>query len=258
MGLKGSGGMSQEAVAGQRNYLEVLNILHEQLLPDLYMEVGVRNAGSLSLARGCAVGIDPLKQFTKELPATTLFYEMTSDDFFAAAKNSNIEEKVDLAFIDGMHLFEYALRDFINIEAYATPWTVVVLDDMCPNHPAQAARDRKTTVWTGDVWKLRDCLKRYRPDLVQILLDTWPSGLLLIIGLDPSNTALSDNYETILKEYVHNDLAVPEGVLRREGAMAPNNELIVSTCELIKTVRTSQEPQEQMHKLRKLLAWRGL
>ncbi|MCU1716482.1 hypothetical protein [Pseudomonas sp. 5P_3.1_Bac2] len=61
--------MSQEAVSGQRHYLEVLPMLHESLQPELYMEIGVRNAGSLKLATGCAVGIDPLKQFTQSLPA---------------------------------------------------------------------------------------------------------------------------------------------------------------------------------------------
>lgn len=250
--------MSQEAVNGQRHYLEVLQLLHERLRPDLYMEVGVRNANSLKLARGHAVGIDPVKQFTDVLPETTLFYEMTSDDFFEAAKRSSIEEKVELAFIDGMHLFEYALRDFINIERYATPWTVVVFDDICPNHPLQAARDRETTVWTGDVWKLRDCLKRYRPDLAQIVLDTFPSGLLLVMGLDPNNTALSDNYQKILQEYVETDVPLPESIVLRAGVMAPTNEMVDSVCGLAARVRTSPAPVQEMQKIRKLMGWRGL
>ena len=29
---------------------------------------------------------------------------------------------LDLVFIDGMHLFEYALRDFMNVERYCA-WT---------------------------------------------------------------------------------------------------------------------------------------
>lgn len=250
--------MSQEAVYGQRNYLEVLQMLHEHLRPDLYMEIGVRIAGSLKLAKGHAVGIDPVKQFNDVLPPTTLFYEMTSDDFFEAAKRSAIEEKVDLAFIDGMHLFEYALRDFINIERYTTPWTIVVFDDICPNHPLQAARDRQTTVWTGDVWKLRDCLKRYRPDLAQIVLDTWPSGLLLVMGLDPNNTTLSDNYDKIMQEYVESEVPLPDTVLRRTGVMAPTDEMVVSVCALAAKVRASATPVEEMHTLRKLLGWRGL
>ena len=30
---------------------------------------------------------------------------------------------------------------------------VVIFDDIFPNHPLQAERDRQTQVWTGDVWK---------------------------------------------------------------------------------------------------------
>ncbi|MET1078205.1 MAG: class I SAM-dependent methyltransferase [Pseudomonas sp.] len=251
--------MSLEAVKGQRHYLEVLQRLHVHLLPDLYMEIGVRNGGSLQLARGSAVGIDPKNQLTVTLPPSTLFYEMTSDDFFVAARQSDIKEKVDLAFIDGMHLFEYALRDFINIERYATPWTLVMFDDICPNHPLQAARDRQTTVWMGDVWKLRDCLKRYRPDLVQVVLDTSPSGLLLVMGLDPGNSVLSDNYAQILRDYVEGAaLQPPEAVLQREGVLPPSDELVKALCDLVITVRGAALPVEEMHKVRKLMEWRGL
>lgn len=250
--------MNQEAVNGERHYLEVLQLLHNSLKPELYMEIGVRNAGSLRLARGPAVGIDPLKQFDEELPESTLFYEMTSDDFFEAARRSEIREKVDFAFIDGMHLFEYALRDFINIEQYSTAGTVVVFDDIFPNHPLQAARNRQTQVWTGDVWKLRECLSRYRPELTQIPLNTWPSGLMVVIGLDPANTVLMENYEKIIQEYVETDLGVPETVIKRTGAVSPSNDIINSIYSLSKKIRLAHNPNEEIKKVRQLMKWVGL
>jgi hypothetical protein len=102
--------------------------------------------------------------------------------------------KVDFAFIDGMHLFEYALRDFANLERYCTPESVVVL------HPGVAARKRPKKGWTGDVWKLAVCLRRYRPDLQLSVLDIPASGLGIVRGLDPESNVLHSKRGEILRE----------------------------------------------------------
>ena len=49
--------------------------------------------------------------------------QSTSDDFFARPDAAEVLGGVplDLAFIDGMHQFEYALRDFMHLEHWATP-----------------------------------------------------------------------------------------------------------------------------------------
>ena len=41
---------------------------------------------------------------------------------------------MDLAFVDGMHLAEYALRDVLAVERFTLPTSVIVLDDMLPAH----------------------------------------------------------------------------------------------------------------------------
>ena len=48
---------------------------------------------------------------------------MTSDDFFASHDLAQVlgGRPVDLAYIDGMHQFEFALRDFMNLERYVGP-----------------------------------------------------------------------------------------------------------------------------------------
>ena len=70
----------------------------------------------------------------------------TSDDVFAGdnplAHFGGVP--VDLAFIDGMHLSEFALRDFINIEPFMADTGVIVIDDVLPRNGLEAARDRKT------------------------------------------------------------------------------------------------------------------
>jgi hypothetical protein len=247
-----------EICSGERHYYEALKLLHNNLKPDLYMEIGVRNAGSLKLANGPAIGIDPAKQFDIELPSTTLFFEMTSDNFFEEANLNGDAINVDFSFIDGMHLFEHALRDFINIEKLANPWSIIIFDDVCPNHPIQASRSRQTKVWTGDVWKIRDCLKRYRPDIIQIVLNTWPSGLLIVMGLDKTNTTLIDNYNKIINEYVNDDIEVTNNALKRLDAITPSDEVIISIANLANKIKTSSKPIEDMNSLRHLMQWKIL
>ncbi|MCP9889359.1 hypothetical protein KBY96_15695 [Cyanobium sp. ATX 6A2] len=89
---------------------------------------------------------------------------------------------------------EFALRDLINSERYMAPWGLVVIDDIYPCHPAQASRRRRTGAWTGDVWKLLPLLRSHRPDLTLLCLNAHTTGLLLIAGLDASNTLLSRVY----------------------------------------------------------------
>src|SRR3954454_3525075 len=166
-------------------YLEFLERLHAVLEPTTYLEIGVRHGDSLALARCPAVGVDPGYNLRVELgPNVTLFGE-TSDEFFRRRDAlAPLEDRpVALSFIDGMHLVEYALSDFIGVERRAH-WTgAVVFDDMLPRDHREASRDRKTRAWTGDVYKLSAIQSEWRPDLVQITVDTAPTGLLLVLGL---------------------------------------------------------------------------
>ena len=70
-----------EVISGRDNYLSVLGQFHAILAPELYLEIGVRNGGSLALARGHAVGVDPAFQITEPLAAETRMLRMTSDEF---------------------------------------------------------------------------------------------------------------------------------------------------------------------------------
>ncbi|KQS56095.1 hypothetical protein ASG17_08645 [Brevundimonas sp. Leaf363] len=200
--LKGSpqaverGTPEEEATKGDRPYRQALADLHGRLTPQRYIEVGVREGHSLALAECEAVGVDPFPQITVTLPTTARVVTMTSDDYFDVTPP---DQPFDLAFIDGMHLFEFALRDFMNLERRMSPYGMIVIDDILPNHAAQAERQRKTKVWTGDVWKLAACLAERRPDLTLTYLDTHPTGLLLITGLDPKTAVLWGLYNRLLK-----------------------------------------------------------
>ena len=135
-------------------------------------------------------------------------------------------EPVDLAFIDGMHLIEFALRDFINVERHSHPGGLVVLDDVFPPSPAEAARKRRTQVWTGDVFKIVDVLGRERADLGLLTVDTEPTGLMLVFRLDPGSERLADRYGAITSACVAPDpQRVPEDMLARLGAASPEEAL---------------------------------
>ncbi len=190
---------------------EFLRRVHGILSPRTYLEIGVNDGASLTLSRVPSIAIDPAFKVTKEISCDVQLARATSDDFFAAEKPTAHfgELPIDFAFIDGMHLFEFALRDFINVEKHSTWSTVVVFDDMLPRDVPEAARDRHTKYWAGDVYKLIPVLHRYRPDLKVIPLDTHPTGLLLVLGLDPTSTTLQDNYDEIIKDFVLADPQQP-------------------------------------------------
>jgi hypothetical protein len=114
----------------------------------------------------------------------------------------------------GVSISEYALRDFMNVERCSPPGAVVVFDDVFPNHPLQANRIRASQVWTGDVWRVADILTRLRSDLFLLPIDTAPTGLLLVAGLDPDNRVLWDGYDQIVREAISSPGPPPEVLIK--------------------------------------------
>jgi hypothetical protein len=201
---------------------EALGEIHRRLAPRTYLEVGVSDGRSLALSRCRSIGVDPAFAVKTEIACDVALYRQSSDDFFSREHPLTHfgDRSIDLAFIDGMHLFEFALRDFINIERYATPYSVIVFDDVLPRSVAEAARDRTTREWTGDVFKVAQILAKYRPDLSCVTLDSQPTGLLVVFGADPESTALARHYDDIVAAHLSPDpQQVPPTVLRRGEAI---------------------------------------
>jgi tetratricopeptide (TPR) repeat protein len=193
------------------DYYSWLQRFHQWLRPASYVEIGLGHGRSLALAgpETRAIGIDPYQGFWEHLnyvcphgPAT--LFPLTSDDFFATHDLQNVisRETFDLAFIDGLHLFEQVLKDFINLERYARKDSVILVHDCLPIAPIVAERDRCTGFWTGDVWRIIPCLKTFRPDLKIMTIPTKPSGLGVVTNLDAASTVLSDNYDDIVHYYL--------------------------------------------------------
>ncbi|MEJ0092834.1 MAG: methyltransferase domain-containing protein [Methylocella sp.] len=236
------GTAEEETLKGAVSYIEVLNRLHNELAPANYLEIGVRQGSSLSLARCPAIGVDPALALDHELPPTTRIVPLASDDFFI--KHSGAISP-DLCFIDGMHLFEYTLRDFMNIERCAAPGALVVIDDIFPNHPAQGQRERRTRAWTGDVWRLVETLRNHRPDLFLLPLDVAPAGILLIAGLNQANRVLWDAYNPIVREGREHS-GPPQSVLQRQGAVDPAGEEVHRVIKAMKEARSESSPPHEI------------
>jgi hypothetical protein len=203
-------------------YLDFLAQLHERLAPRTYLEFGIRNGWSLSLSRCRSVGNDPALAIDTEIQAPASLIRRTGDDYFAALDDAGPFDgaPIDFTFIDGMHLFEFALRDFINAERYSAWSSVAIFDDVCPPNATAAARDRVSTLWTGDVFKVEQALKEHRPDLTLLTVNTQPTGLLLAFGLAPGDETLRSAYDDIVAAYVTPDPQdVPADVLRRASAV---------------------------------------
>ncbi|MGH9237574.1 MAG: class I SAM-dependent methyltransferase [Vicinamibacterales bacterium] len=187
-------------------YTEVLAWVHRALRPATYVEIGVFNGDSLVAAQPGTriIGIDPAPTPNQPLPAGTRLFTMTSDEFFAG-RDLPTElgaGHFDLAFIDGLHLFEQALLDFVHLERFAGPRSVIVLHDCLPLDSDTSQRVRTTDFYSGDVWKLTLCLRQERPDLTMTIIPTPPTGLCLVSGLDARSTALDCAYEACVARYV--------------------------------------------------------
>lgn len=189
-------------------YYKFFNSLHSKMLFDWYMEIGCRRGRSFGPVRGKTIAVDPFFQIEANIIGTkpTLHvFQSTSDDFFATKFLTVNKIKLCVSFLDGMHLFEFLLRDFMNTEASSDPDGVIMLHDCVPYNVGMTVRDLDNLpkgAWTGDVWKLLPVLKRYRPDLTVKVVDCSPTGLVLISNLSPKSTVLSKNYNEICKEYV--------------------------------------------------------
>ncbi len=194
-------------------YLDALRALHAALTPATYLEIGTSRGDSLAVASCVSIAVDPAFRLDRDVAGTKPGLHLvreTSAAFFASGRLAALAPAgIDFAFIDGLHLIEAVLDDFIGAERHAAPGGLIALHDVLPINLQMAARDgapgrrdRDTADWwTGDVWKIIPILARHRPDLKLANLDCPPTGLTLVHGLDPANDTLALARDAILDEW---------------------------------------------------------
>jgi hypothetical protein len=227
-------------------YTQFLQGVHERLRPETYLEVGVRDGRSLTLSRARSVGIDPAFAIEAELDGDFALVRTTSDEYFTRPDPlvATGGRPFHLTFLDGLHLFEVVLRDFLHAERFSTPWSVIVVDDVLPRRESEVQRSPVSRAWTGDVYKLVRVLREQRPGLTVLPVDTRPTGLLVVLGLDPSDTTLADAYaEIVAREVPATD--VPMELLTREIALAPERLLAAPVWEVLRKLRERRAAPEE-------------
>jgi len=209
------------------DYFRVLGRIHAHLRPRTYVEIGVSTGDSIRLVgpETRALGVDPQPEIAFELAPNVKIFAQTSDDFFA--RNDVRAElgglPIDLAFIDGMHHFEFALRDFMNIEPLCAPGSTILIHDVYPLDERTAARERVTGFWSGDIWRLVLLLRKHRPDLVVHTIGATPTGLAVVRNLDPKSTYIRDHLDALIAEYLAVDFGVLADGKAERLALFPND-----------------------------------
>jgi hypothetical protein len=154
-----------------------------------YLEIGVFNGRIFfRIKSNFKIAVDPEFFFSnsRKLGKTFLnpynlynqYFQKSSDEFFAAdAPAIFSSKKIELALIDGMHEYAFALRDVENVLKYSDDDAILILHDCNPQSRNAACsykewKDRQYTgTWNGDVWKTILDLRSRRKDLTAFVLD---------------------------------------------------------------------------------------
>jgi hypothetical protein len=197
------------------DYYSVISRLHRHLQPKTYLEIGVLNGDTLALAECASIAIDPKLEINQDVigaKTSCLLFQISSDSFFSTYDPKTLlGGRIDIALIDGQHLFEFVLRDFINVERNLKGNSILLLDECIPTdaHICRRSFEDQSLAgasphpdwWAGDVWKAVVALKKSRPDLRIHPFNAAPNGLVAITNFNPDSEVLAHDYFDIVAQY---------------------------------------------------------
>lgn len=194
--------------AQDHHYIDVLSQLHTKKYA-AYFEIGAKTGDSLRLSISPSVAIDPYFKLRNDPVGEKdfcLLFQETSDQFFKGSLPLLAGISCEFGFIDGMHLFEYALQDFINLAKIATDNSLMVFHDVLPSSFDASTRDFKKIpkggAWMGDTWKLIPILIESGLTNNLRVLTSAPSGLLTVF--QPSKAIIANlekNFEGLCQSW---------------------------------------------------------
>ena len=187
------------------NRLTVIKDLMKQRNLRDYLEIGVHTGYIFFRIKSTfKVAVDPgfefgsmgtwNKAFNFPYNLYNKYFEITSDDFFLKhAKDVFKQTKPDIIFIDGMHEYQFALRDIENTLQYMPDNGVIVVHDCNPKSKEAGSSFKEFSenayggFWNGDVWKAILHLRCMRKDVNVFVLDC-DHGLGIITKKTPEST----------------------------------------------------------------------
>lgn len=137
-----------------------------------YLEVGIKKGATLNAVDAATiVGVDPHHWIDVSTCRTGMtIVPLPSDAYF---ENVRGDERFDVVFVDGLHVFRQAYRDVLNAAAVLERGGAILIDDVVPTsaaaaHPSKAisrALDPSSQAWMGDVYKVVIALDRFHPEI---------------------------------------------------------------------------------------------
>jgi hypothetical protein len=77
-------------------------------------------------------------------------------------------------------------------------------------------------------------LRKHRPDLVVLPMNTAPTGVMVVLGADASNTTLHSRYDDLLRDWITPDpQPVPAEITGRKAAVDPRRFLESPIIEML-------------------------
>lgn len=167
--------------------VEVIKKIIEKSKAKTYLEIGVEFGTVFSKIRvKRKIGVDPELKISWKRKISDLlsifsakYFNMTSDEFFDQQAVMFAQKKIDVAFVDGLHIYFQSLKDIENCLEYLSEKGIIVVHDCNPQNLASASPNREDVKkfleargkWNGDVWKAIVQLRSTRPDLQIFTLD---------------------------------------------------------------------------------------
>ena len=181
----------------------IISLMKQRRLKN-YLEIGVHNGHILfKVKSNFKIAVDPKFAFdiARKIGKIIInpynlcnhYFEKTSDDFFANDVRDIIGNKqIQIALIDGMHQYDFALRDIENTLKYLSDDGVIIVHDCNPLTKEASgtwnewqARNEEG-FWNGDVWKAIVHLRSTRNDVNIFVMDC-DHGLGVITKTKPEN-----------------------------------------------------------------------
>ena len=173
---------------------EIINTLIEKYNYKSYLEIGIGGGGNYhTINCDYKSNVDPCFDDYDGQVKSEVVNLMTSDEFF-----EKTQEKFDIIFVDGLHVYEQVYKDIINSLNCLNEGGTVVCHDMLPptewhQRPADQYHGEE---WNGDCWKAVARLRVERDDLEIYTVDSdWGVSIIR----KGKNTKFDGNLDEVLQ-----------------------------------------------------------